>query len=280
MFEQKDRKANKAFEFVGGTNARIGILLIHGFTGSPAELRPLGLHLAQQGYTVLCPLLSRHGSLPSELRGAKWQDWLHETQSALENLQKKCDYVVVAGLSMGGLLAIQLSAHSRHISGIVLMGTPVALRNRFAGLARFAKYIIPSFGPLDRANFNQPHIQNFVLRQTPPGTHVDFKDPKVIASIRKQTKIPLDAIDQLLSVNKASNRVLHKVSVPALVVQGRRDHVIKPESAHVIINKLGSAHKQLIWLENSAHTLPLEPDKEQLFAEVAKFIQQVTIVAK
>lgn len=252
--------------------------MVHGFTGSPDEVRPLGLHFAKQGYTVRGPLLPRHGVALDQMRGVKWHEWVDEAAHALRELRSTCRKVVVCGVSMGGLITLQLARRQAEfgpINGIVLMGTPVALRNRLAGLARFAKYIVPSFGPLDRADFSQPHVQKFVLRRAPPDANIDFNDPQVIAQIRKQARIPLDAIDQLLMLNKLCVRELPHVHVPALIAQGRHDRVISPHSAQVIYDRIGSPDKRLLWLHHSAHVLPLEPDQDVLFAAVAQFVQRV-----
>lgn len=273
-----ERPNAQAFFYEGSTHREIGLLLVHGFSGSPAELRPLGLHFAERGYTVDCPLLPRHGGPPSEMRGAKWQEWVGAAAQSLHELRQSCRNVLVCGLSMGGLVTLQLArqqAELGQIDGIVLMGTPVALRNRLAGLARLAKYVVPDFGPLDRADFSQPHVQKFVLRNAPPDAVIDFSDKQVIAAIRKRARIPLDAVDQLLQLNKLAVRELPHVRVPALIAQGRHDHVVSPHSAQAIYERIGSPDKQLLWLPHSAHVLPLEPDQADLFAAVGQFVARV-----
>ena len=92
-----------------GTNNK-GVLLIHGYTGTPAEMRLLGDHLHQEGYTVLGVLLPGHGTKPENLNETKWQDWYAAAEEGFKRLEESCSEVMVAGLSMGGLLAIKVAA--------------------------------------------------------------------------------------------------------------------------------------------------------------------------
>ena len=85
-----------------GKNARVGVLLVHGFTGAPPSMRPWGEFLHSKGYTVRVPLLPGHGTKPEDLNKVKWQEWPAKVQSELDELFKSCDQVFVAGLSMGG----------------------------------------------------------------------------------------------------------------------------------------------------------------------------------
>ena len=85
-----------------GANAKIGVLLVHGFTGSPASMRPWAEFLNGRGYTVRVPLLPGHGTQPSDLNNVKWQEWIECVEEVLEELSRKCDVIFMCGLSMGG----------------------------------------------------------------------------------------------------------------------------------------------------------------------------------
>ena len=116
----------RPFAFEGG---KVGVLLIHGFTGAPAEMRPMGKYLAAQGYTVAGPQLAGHGSHWQTLNRMRWQDWVSSASVALTQLQAHCDQVFVGGLSLGGLITLYLGAQHPEIDGLVPMA-PAIIRER------------------------------------------------------------------------------------------------------------------------------------------------------
>ncbi len=103
-----------AFHFRAGP---IGVLLIHGFTGAPTEMRPLGEYLAVKGYTVSGPLLPGHGTTPRALMNRKWSEWAETVDQTYQELTASCDRVFVAGLSLGALLALNLAADKKSRPG-------------------------------------------------------------------------------------------------------------------------------------------------------------------
>src|SRR5262252_485179 len=111
------------------TGDRRGVLLLHGFTGTPFEQRTLGERLHRdRGVTVCGPLLAGHGSSPRELALTRWQDWEASALAALDQLAQRCDRVAVGGLSMGGLLAVRMALlRPRLVRALVLMSVPLWL---------------------------------------------------------------------------------------------------------------------------------------------------------
>jgi carboxylesterase len=105
-----------------GATKEIGVLLVHGFTGSPSSMRPWAEFMHQQGYTVRVPRLPGHGTKPEDLNNVKWQEWPRKIESELRELQKSCSKIFVFGLSMGGGLTLHTTQnHQEKISGIVLV---------------------------------------------------------------------------------------------------------------------------------------------------------------
>ena len=113
----------------------VGALLIHGYTGSAAETRPMGQYLASQGLTIRCPLLSGHGTTPEDLTRIRWQAWAAEAEAALRELQDRCDTVFVGGLSLGSLLALWLGAGHPEIAALLPMAPAIRVQNRLLPLA-------------------------------------------------------------------------------------------------------------------------------------------------
>src|SRR5712692_8608567 len=106
----------------------VGCLLIHGFSGSPWEMRWLGEQLAADGYTVLGPLLAGHGTTPEDMNTTRWPDWYASVVAGYRQLREECEQVIAIGLSLGGALALHLAAHEP-VDGLVLMATPLHIRD-------------------------------------------------------------------------------------------------------------------------------------------------------
>ena len=124
---------------------RVGVLLSHGFTGSPASMRPWGEHLAELGYAVSVPRLPGHGTTWQEMNRTTFADWYAEVERAFEKLRTECDEVVVGGLSMGGGLVLWLAAnHPHEVAGVVLVNAAVSSQNRQLLAVPLAKRLLPA----------------------------------------------------------------------------------------------------------------------------------------
>lgn len=272
------RLAQQPFSLGGTRHRGVGILCVHGFTGSPAEMRPLGQYLADQGFAVEGPVLPKHGGLPHELKGATWRDWVGAARDALHALSQRGEHTFIAGLSMGGLIALHLAAHENShehatLRGIIVMAAPLAVNDPRTKLVRFARYFVPYFYPLKGMNFNDPAVRaNLQERMGDANASVNWDDPSVQKAIVQNVRIPLSAIHELLELNQLAMRDLPHVTLPALLMQGRQDTVVAPGSADAIAARVGSKDKCVRWYENSGHALPLEPDAPRMFEDIRQFI--------
>ena len=128
------RRSVEPFYFPGN---RVGCLLIHGFSGSPSEMRLIGERLAQDGWTVLGILLSGHGTTPEQRSSTSWEDWAKEAEAGVRVLRKSCDTVIGIGLSMGGLLVLHLATLDL-LDGIVTMNAPMVAGEPISGNVLFS----------------------------------------------------------------------------------------------------------------------------------------------
>ena len=264
---------HQPFAYVGGKHAHIGVLCIHGFTGTPAEMRPLGEYLAKKGYTVRGILLPGHGNLPERLKGYKWQQWVGAAKTALEQLAQQCQHVFLAGESMGGLISLHLATqHLNYVKGIISLAAPSAINDARAKLVRFAKYVVPYHFPLKDANFNDPAVRKNVADKM--RTSLDLTDPHVVRQIQNSVRIPLDAIAELLALNDQVVKELPEMRASVIFMQGAKDATVAPNSMKTLCAICGSKDKQTLWLENSGHVLPLEPDAHIVFYAAEQFIQK------
>jgi carboxylesterase len=239
---------------VPGTGGkRVGVLLVHGFTGSPASMRPWGSYLAEQGFGVAVPRLPGHGTTWQELNRTRWVDWYDEVARSFEKLRANTDEVVVGGLSMGGGLALQLAAdRGREVAGLVLVNAAVATARKDVLALPVLKHVIRSF----------------------PGIASDIKKPGVDEHGYDRT--PLRAADSMFTAWRTVREDLPKVTVPILVFRSSVDHVVDPSSGAAIRARVSSVDLTERVLENSYHVATLDNDAPTIFEESAHFVRRVT----
>lgn len=237
----------------GPDGQRIGVLLSHGFTGSPASMVPWGRHLARHGYAVAVPRLPGHGTTWPELNKCRWADWYGEVQRGFEKLAANCDQVVVGGLSMGGGLVLQLAAdRGREVAGVVVVNPAVRT---------------------DRKDVLALPVLQHVLRSM-PGIANDIKKPGV--EEHGYTRTPLKAARSMMAGWKQVRADLPKVTSPLLIFRSAEDHVVDPSSGQLILTSVSSRDLTERILENSYHVATLDHDASSIFEESADFVRRVT----
>jgi carboxylesterase len=233
---------------------RIGCLMVHGFTGTPREMRSLGQHLSSSGHTVLGIRLPGHATQPEDMIRGRWQDWFASLEDGWHLLASCADQIFVVGLSLGGILALQFSA-SFPVAGAVAMATPHHLPKDWR---------IPIIKPLSR-------IMRF--RQKGPS---DWFDLVAYGEHTTYSVEPVRALAELRDVIREMQLVLPKVKVPVLLIYSSKDRTVKPEDGHAerIYSALGSQEKQLFWVDNCRHVITLDAGKEMVFQAVSSFVNQ------
>jgi carboxylesterase len=226
----------------------MGALLIHGYTGSVAETRPMGEYLAAQGLSVRCPLLPGHGTTPEDLTRIDWQDWAAEVETALGELQDRCETVFAAGLSLGSLLALWLGMEHPEIAGLVAMAPAIKVQNRLLPLALVARY---------------------VLKYNPGGAigDEDLGDPEAINRIWCYDETPLWGAAETYLLQREVRKGLPQIRQPILIFQGRRDAALSPKAAEILYEGVASTDKTLTWLEHSGHNLLVDGEREAVFQQ-------------
>ena len=246
-WRRKNIKEVKPFYFPGGDT---GCLLIHGFSGAPAEMRPLGDYLAGQGLTVLGVRLAGHGTRPSDLRGKTNRHWIDSAAGGLAGLKAKCGKVYIAGLSMGGTIALYLAANYQ-VDGVVAINAPIYMDLKLQ-LARPLKYLL---------GFKQEIVSN-------------IKDPAARKNHFAYNSAPPGAAIQFLALLRSVRAGLDRVTAPVLLIQSRGDHIVPPGNAPLIYAQLvNSDRKELIWLEESGHIATIDCDRAIVFSEIFRFIK-------
>jgi len=223
------------------------VLLIHGFTGSPVEMRPFGDALAKAGYTVLAPLLPGHGSQPEDMNRVRWQEWAAAVEVEYHRLAGHAAQIFVSGLSMGGLLALHLAAQQATVAGLLLFSPALHVFDRRLFLAGIGRRV-------------------WSTRPKSATAATDPVDPQALDRIWSYDVHPVGGAHQLWLLKRQVRRELAQVRQPLLVIQGRQDTAVRPDSPVDLLARVGSADKQLVWLDHSGHVVTVDADRERAFA--------------
>ena len=237
----------------GDDGQRVGVLLSHGFTGSPASMVPWGHYLAEQGYAVAVPRLPGHGTTWQEMNRTRWQDWYGEVERAFEKLRANCDQVVVGGLSMGATLALLLAAERQsEVAGIVSVNVSIDNKDPRRFALPLLKRLVPSF----------------------PGIADDVKKPGVTEG--GYDRLPLRAAAELVALYNHLRPQLPRITQPLHVFRSSEDHTADPGSHDLLMKSVSSRDVTERVLENSYHVATLDNDAPVIFEESAEFVRRVT----
>jgi carboxylesterase len=226
-----------------------GVLLCHGFTGSPRTLRPWAEYLAEAGLSVSLPRLPGHGTTWQDLNRTGWTDWYGEVSRAFDELTARVSQVFVFGLSMGGCLALRLAeTRGDAVAGLVLVNPSLAPDTRMFVIAPVMKHIIKSL----------------------PGIGDDIKKPDVSEGGYK--RVPTSAAATLPAMWKATSVDLGQVGQPLLVYRSTVDHVVGPPSIRLLRDALPDV--EVRELRNSYHVATLDYDAPEIFSGSLEFIRK------
>jgi carboxylesterase len=236
-----------------GVNKEIGVVLVHGYTGSPSSMRPWAEYLNQQGYTVRVPLLPGHGTKPEDLSEIKWQQWPEKIESELDELRKNCTKIFICGFSMGGGTTLHVATkRSDKIAGIILVNPMIHLP--FIGtklaylLSRIKKYRSSAGDDIKRPGVTQGGYE----------------------------VMSTEGIYQILQMLKYTRANLHRVSVPMQLFHSVDDHTLPVSNTEIVMKRVGSLSKERIELTNSFHVATLDYDAEVIFENSRMFIERNT----
>ncbi|MET3697498.1 esterase/lipase [Bacillus oleivorans] len=241
-------KPPKPFTFEAGKRA---VLLLHGFTGSSADVRMLGRFLEKKGYTSHAPQYKGHGVPPEELVHTGPKDWWKDVMMGYDHL-KSLGYeeIAVAGLSLGGVFSLKLG-YTVPVKGIVPMCAPMYFKDEdvmYEGVLKYAR-----------------EYKQF-----------EGKSGEVIAKEMEDfKKTPMKTLKELQALIQDVRVHVDLTYAPLFVVQARHDNMINPDSANIIYNEAESPQKNIKWYENSGHVITLDKEKEQLHEDIYAFLEEL-----
>lgn len=231
---------------------RTGVLVLHGFTGSPVSVTPWARELAAQGWSVRVPLLPGHGTRWQDMNRTGWQDWYAEAERHFLQLRESCDHVFVMGLSMGGALTLRLAQeYADDVAGIVLVNAAVHTERWDRHLLPLLQRFVPSF----------PGISNDIAK---PG--VDEGAYPVI---------PLKAAHSLSQLWGPLKADMGKVRAPLLLFRSAQDHVVEPSNAAFILGHVSSSDTTEVVLADSFHVATLDHDAPVIERDSIAFVRRL-----
>jgi carboxylesterase len=234
---------------LGGAGAAAALCL-HGLTGTPYEIRPLGEALARSGVRAVGPVLPGHNATPETLARVPYTAWLEAARHELHALRAAHERVFLVGLSLGGLLSLALAAEEP-VDAMVVVGTPLRLRPGLAFAVRLLRYLHPY--PQKRRGSD---IRDGAARTAHPGYRV----------------MPLASVRQLEKLQRRVRAALPRVTAPILVAHGRLDGTADPNDARVIAARVGSPERELLLLSRSGHVVPVDHDGPELGRAASEFL--------
>lgn len=237
----------------GADNKDVGIVFVHGFTGSPAAMRPWADFMNSRGYTVSVPRLPGHGTQWEDLNRVQWQEWPERVQQEIDRLRESCAKVFLCGLSMGGGTTLNV-ASKNNVAGIILV-------NPMIHIAGLPAQIAIKFAPLIA-----------IFRKGLASVSDDVKAPNVTEW--GYDVLPTLGVVQLNRLLKATRSTLGQVQAPTLLFHSLEDHVLPVSNTEIIMAEIGSAFKSRKELFNSYHVATLDNDAPEIFNESLEHIKR------
>ena len=234
--------------FFGGE--KVGVLLIHGFTGSPAELLPLGEFLNRAGFTVLGVRLEGHGTNEKDLSRKNAGDWFNSVLDGYAILKNFCDKIFVVGHSMGALLTLKLST-VKPVDKIITLSPPIFISDDFH------IETLPPRSECEGLFIVKPRKK---LKNVPPAVNKTYK------------KFPLVCVHEFLTLVEEVKKLLPEIKTPLLIMHAENDHTAKFESAEFLLNAVASKPVQLVKVSNGGHLIPLTDGRDFIFEKILEFI--------
>lgn len=239
--------------YLTGSNST-GVLLLHGFSGTPREMSRLGEYLHARGYSVYAPLLPGHGSTIEAINKQRWHDWTAASMSAFDKLAQTCEHVFIGGFSMGSLLAMWLAAQHINSDGIVLYSPALKIADWRIVFTPIARYFVKTIA-VTRAS--------------------DLQDPSAESLLGGYSQYPVPAAAELYKLLRRVRKNLHRITMPACVIYAVHDQSIHPRSGPVTSQRLSRyVPVETVVLNASGHGIIVDKEWEKVAEHTLSFIQR------
>lgn len=260
------------------------VLLVHGLTGTPAEMKHFGRVLFRKGLTVACPELAGHCTSVEALKATKWKDWYQSVENAFDALRNEYDQVFIAGLSMGALLALLVAAKKKsEVAGVILLSSTFFYDGWNVPKLK-QKFLLPIvlYTPLKyflHWEETAPYGIKCERTRALVAAILDNKDAKTADKIG-YFKTPATVILESVRLIKATQKCLTNVICPALIVHSTEDDMASLENAYYVEKNISSKHIETMYVDDTYHVLTLDKRKDDIAKRVVGFCGQLGMTNK
>ncbi len=235
-----------------------GLLLLHGFTGTPYEMRPAGEYFYRSGFSVVCPRLCGHGTREEDLNSCRFYDWIDSAESALKTLIRKVNNVYVVGLSMGGLIAIKLASVHKEIKKLVVIASPLVLTGSNGLFVNACR--IPLFRLLVRS-----------IKKPEPS---DERYKKIWVENPSYRYVPTKATYEFYKLMQSTAKSLVSVTQSIMFVYSKSDRDVHFKNLSMMVSMVRSRDIYVYVVENMGHLITLEEGNQEVFGRILEFIKR------
>ncbi|MCX7156085.1 MAG: alpha/beta fold hydrolase [Rhodocyclales bacterium] len=256
------------------------VLLVHGLTGTPAEMRAVAKRLTKQGFSVMCPQLAGHCGSVGALKRSKWQDWYKTVESAFEALKLTHERVYVTGLSMGALMALKLAEEKgSRVSGLGLLSTTFFYDGWNMPHQR-RKWLLPMviYSPLRYfISWKETAPYGIKCERTRAMVHAVLTNRDAQAAEKVGIfRTPAVTIHESIRLIRATRKALPGVHAPTLIVHANEDDMASVKNAHYVANRISSNKVETFFVDDSYHVLTLDKRKYDIAHRLADFFRGCT----
>jgi carboxylesterase len=226
----------------------IGVVLCHGFNGTPQSMQFIGEQLSMLGYTVSIPRLNGHGTHYLDMETSSYECWISDLENAYKGLLKQCQRVFIVGQSMGGALTLQVAANHLNVDGIFLINAAVT--------------------EVSYEEYRNKEKPLYIQEGSP-----DIKKPAVFEIT--YDKVPINAVHQLLNLMEDTQKKVSHVSSPTIIFKSAIDHVVPPANSEFIFDHINTLEKKMIVLQNSYHVASMDYDSQIIVDNIHQHIYMI-----
>lgn len=257
---------------------RIGVLILHGFMGSPLSSRPLAEYLNERGIFVHCPLLPGHGHYPDKLKNATRKAWLAEVEEAHDFARRQVDDLFIIGHSMGNVLSAHVALKYNDVKGIAMLAPVIDVPDSRLRLVKYARFFLPWYYPHKSKRESMQHLVRERVLDFDPS--IDFDSPEFQASLPEVSRVPLAGMHEMVSTIEYGRKLWPRLNLPVRIYAGEDDVAAPPENARQIFALLPGRDKEITIFPHSGHELmrPIEPIHQTVWEAIATFILEHTSV--
>ncbi|GJM43143.1 MAG: carboxylesterase [Ardenticatenaceae bacterium] len=268
-----ERRAYTELSRIENENGRIGLLMLHGYLGSPLSSHPMANYLAEHGVSVHCPLLPGHGHYPDKLQNIPRQAWLNEAQEAFKSAHSQYDELFLMGHSMGAVLAADLCLQNPEVAGLIML-TPIyeAPDDRLNWM-KVLRLVMPWFYPHKMRSMRKL-VRERVLDFDPT---INFDDPDFQQNeLPKVSRVPTASLVEMVKMAEYGRTLWPKFTAPSIIFRGGHDPAVKPGTIDTLYATLPGPDKKLVTFQEAGHEpmRPFDPAHKELWPQAVEFIRK------